>query len=77
MARLSAPKPGDRICDPTCGSAGLLIEAAIVVEEQNSRDFALFGQEVNGSTWALARMNMFLHGKDSARIEWGERGGPP
>ena len=34
------------------------------------RDFALFGMEVNGSTWALARMNMFLHGADAARIEW-------
>jgi type I restriction enzyme M protein len=72
LARLAAPKPGDRICDPTCGSGGLLIEAAAVVEQQGSRDFALFGQEVNGSTWALARMNMFLHGKDAARIEWGD-----
>ena len=27
---------------------------------------------MNGSTWALARMNMFLHGKDTARIEWGD-----
>lgn len=72
LAQLSRPKPGDRICDPACGSAGLLIEAAIQVEAAGSRDFALFGQEVNGSTWALARMNMFLHGKDSARIEWGD-----
>lgn len=72
LAQLAAPKPGDRICDPTCGSGGLLIEAAAVVEQQGSRDFALFGQEVNGSTWALARMNMFLHGKDAARIEWGD-----
>ncbi len=30
----------------------------------------MFGMEVNGSTWELARMNMFLHGMDSARIEW-------
>jgi type I restriction enzyme M protein len=65
-------QPGDRICDPTCGSGGLLIEAAALVESQGSRDFALYGQEVNGSTWALARMNMFLHGKDAARIEWGD-----
>lgn len=72
LAQLAAPKPGDRICDPTCGAGGLLIEAASLVEQQGSRDFALFGQEVNGSTWALARMNMFLHGKDSARIEWGD-----
>jgi type I restriction enzyme M protein len=72
LARLVAPEPGDRICDPTCGAGGLLIEAAAVIEEMGSRDFALFGQEVNGSTWALARMNMFLHGKDGARIEWGD-----
>ncbi len=67
LAKLVQPMPGDRICDPTNGSAGLLIEAA---KEVGSRDFALFGMEVNGSTWALARMNMFLHGMDSARIEW-------
>jgi type I restriction enzyme M protein len=72
LAQLAAPKPGDRICDPTCGAGGLLIEAATLVEKQGSRDFALYGQEVNGSTWALARMNMFLHGKDAARIEWGD-----
>jgi len=72
LALLADPKPGDRICDPTCGSGGLLIEAASLVEQNGSRDFALFGQEVNGSTWALARMNMFLHGKDAARIEWGD-----
>ncbi len=67
VAKLAAPKPGDRICDPACGSGGLLIEAA---REIGGRDFALFGMEVNGSTWALARMNMFLHGADAARIEW-------
>jgi len=67
VARLAAPEPGDRICDPACGSGGLLIEAA---REVGSRDHALFGMEVNGSTWALARMNMFLHGADAARIEW-------
>lgn len=67
VAELAGPKPGDRICDPACGSGGLLIEAA---REVNDRNFALFGMEVNGSTWALARMNMFLHGADSARIEW-------
>jgi type I restriction enzyme M protein len=70
LARLVRPKAGDRICDPACGSAGLLIEAAALIEKAGSNNFALFGQEVNGSTWALARMNMFLHGKDSSRIEW-------
>lgn len=67
VAKLSQPKSGDRICDPACGSGGLLIEAANEVGDWN---FALFGMEVNGSTWALARMNMFLHQADGARIEW-------
>jgi type I restriction enzyme M protein len=67
VAKLAGPEPGDRICDPACGSGGLLIEAA---REVGDRNFALFGMESNGSTWALARMNMFLHGADSARIEW-------
>jgi type I restriction enzyme M protein len=69
LARLLQPKKGDRICDPTCGSGSLLIRVA---DEIQDRDFALYGQEGNGSTWALCRMNMFLHGKDSARIEWGD-----
>ncbi|MFU8861379.1 MAG: type I restriction-modification system subunit M [Cyclonatronaceae bacterium] len=67
VAKLAGPKPGDRICDPACGSGGLLIQAAKVVGDRN---FALFGQESNGSTWALCRMNMFLHSFDSARVEW-------
>ena len=70
LSALAAPRPGDRICDPSCGSGSLLIEAAQKVEEQGSHDYALFGEEVNGATWALARMNMFIHSKDAARIEW-------
>ena len=67
VAKLAGPKPGNRICDPACGSGGLLIQAA---KEVSDRNFALFGQESNGSTWALCRMNMFLHSFDSARVEW-------
>jgi type I restriction enzyme M protein len=69
LARLVEPKEGDRICDPTCGSGSLLLKAA---KEVGSKNVSLFGQEVNGSTYALARMNMFLHEMDSARIEWGD-----
>lgn len=67
LARLAAPQPGNTICDPACGSGSLLIQAA---QEVGSGNFALYGQEVNGATWALARMNMFLHARDAARIEW-------
>src|SRR6056297_1619905 len=67
LAKLAAPQPGNTICDPACGSGSLLIQAS---QEVGSENFALYGQEVNGATWALARMNMFLHAKDAARIEW-------
>lgn len=67
LARLVAPQPGDRICDPACGSGSLLIRTAKKVDTD---DFSLYGQEMNGSTWALCKMNMFLHDVDSARIEW-------
>ena len=67
VAKLCKPKIGARICDPACGSGGLLIEAAKAVGDRN---YSIYGMEVNGSTWALCRMNMFLHGADSARIEW-------
>lgn len=69
VAKLTKSKPGSRICDPTCGSASLLIKAG---EEVGSDNFSLYGQEANGSTWALAVMNMFLHGFDNATIRWGD-----
>lgn len=69
LAKLVAPEPGNRICDPACGSGSLLIKVAREVKGSN---FSLYGQENNGSTWALARMNMFLHEMDNADIEWGD-----
>jgi type I restriction enzyme M protein len=72
VAKLAEPKAGARICDPCCGSGGLLLLAGEEVEKQGSKNYALYGQESTGSTYQLARMNMFLHGKDSARLEWGD-----
>lgn len=72
LAKLAMPKPGDRICDPACGSGGLLLLAGEEVQKQGSNNYALYGQEKTGATYNLARMNMFLHGQDSARIEWGD-----
>lgn len=69
LAKLVHPQPGNRICDPACGSGSLLIKVA---QEVGNNNFSLYGQENNGSTWALARMNMFLHEMDNADIEWGD-----
>jgi type I restriction enzyme M protein len=73
MALLVDPQEGDEICDPTCGSGSLLMKCGQLVRQHSgSRKYALYGQEAIGSTWALAKMNMFLHGEDNHRIEWGD-----
>ena len=73
LAKLVDPQPGDRIDDPACGSGSLLIRCANEIgaaDGQRSADYSLYGQESNGSTWALAKMNMFLHDVGGARIDW-------
>lgn len=69
LAMLTKGEEGAKIYDPTCGSGSLLIKAA---QQIGSKNVALYGQENNGSTWALAVMNMFLHGFDNASIRWGD-----
>ena len=58
------------VYDPTCGSGGMLIQSAQLVEENagNPRNLALYGQEFNGTTWAICKMNMLLHGLEGEHI---------
>jgi len=73
MANILQPKKGDRICDPTCGSGSLLLKCAKEVRVRlKSEDFSLYGQENIGETFALCRMNMYLHEVDNAEIKWGD-----
>ena len=74
LAKLVEPKEGDRIYDPTCGSGSLLIKAS---KEVGNNNFRLYGQESNGTTVSLAKMNMFLHDINDAVIEWGDTIGNP
>lgn len=53
------------VYDPTCGSGSLLIKAA---DEAGSNKLAVYGQENDVATWALARMNMILHGHPTAEL---------
>lgn len=69
VARLIAPEENDRIYDATCGSGGLLLKA---YKQVKSRKVALYGQEQNMQTWALCRMNMFLHNVDDATVWQGD-----
>jgi type I restriction enzyme M protein len=70
LVNIVEPKEGMSIYDPTVGSGGMLIQAKQYIDASggNSRNISLFGQEMNGGTWALCRMNMLLHGVASAKI---------
>jgi type I restriction enzyme M protein len=80
LAALVRPQAGDQIADPVCGDASLLIETARQIVSKNvnahpnpqtSEQFTLFGQEQDPANWALARMNLYIHGYDGARMELG------
>ena len=74
IVELLAPKEKMRICDPTVGSGGMLIECAHYIEREggNPRNLTLHGQEKNLSTWAICKMNMLLHGLPDTQIEKGD-----
>ncbi len=69
MGRLTAPKNDEMIYDPTCGSASLLLRAA---KQADIQKVAIYGQEINGSAYAMARMNLFIHNVHGADIRWGD-----
>jgi type I restriction enzyme M protein len=65
MARLLDPEEGEEIYDPACGSGGLLIKAQLRLREKMGgnvkRPLKIFGQEINHITYAIAKMNAFIH----------------
>lgn len=74
LVELLRPGEGMRVCDPTCGSGGMLIECAAHLRRggEGAARLGLFGQEKNLGAWAICRMNMVLHGLPGARIEKGD-----
>ncbi|MCK4784967.1 MAG: N-6 DNA methylase [Desulfobacteraceae bacterium] len=64
MAHMLRPTQGEEVYDYACGSAGLLIKCELVLMERDlkvSRPLKLYGQELTGSSYAIARMNMVIH----------------
>lgn len=57
----------DRVHDPACGSGGMFVHGRRFVEEHSGRlgDIAIYGQELNETTWRLAKMNMAIRGIDA------------
>lgn len=71
LVQLLEPTEGMTVYDPTSGSGGMLIQTRSYVEESggNGRNVSLYGQELSGTTWAISKMNMILHGYRSADIK--------
>lgn len=76
MVRVLAPRAGETIYDPACGTGGMLLEALHHVKEhggdENLMLGKLYGQEKNLTTSSIARMNLFLHGAEDFHIERGD-----
>jgi type I restriction enzyme M protein len=79
LVSLLKPHAGMRIYDPTVGSGGMLVQTRnyLASHGENPSNLSLYGQEMNLNTWAICKMNMFLHGVYSADIRKGDTLGDP
>lgn len=76
MARLMNPEPYTTIYDPACGSGGLLIKPRLLFEQthldKKSQAPQIYGQELTPTTYAMAKMNAFLHDFIGADVQIGD-----
>ena len=79
LVSLLKPTAGMKIYDPTVGSGGMLIQTRNYLAEhgENPQNLSLYGQEKNLNTWAICKMNMFLHRVFNADIRKGDTLGDP
>ncbi len=64
IVEILEPQPGERVYDPACGSGGMFVQAEKFIETHggNAFDISVYGQELNQTTWRLAKMNLAIHG---------------
>lgn len=72
LVKILAPKAGDTVYDPACGTGGMLIEAIHYMHNDKLTYGRIFGQEVNLATSAIARMNLYLHGAQDFQVTQGD-----
>jgi type I restriction enzyme M protein len=82
MVEMVAPKPGDVICDPACGTAGFLVAAGEYLREHHKEIFTndklrdhfnekLFnGFDFDSTMLRIGSMNMLLHGVENPNIRY-------
>lgn len=74
MAEILQPQPNESIYDPTCGSGGMLVKSLDYLRNHGKewQGVQVFGQEVNGLTSSIARMNLYLNGVEDFSIACGD-----
>lgn len=72
LVKILDPKPGETVYDPTCGTGGMLIESIHHIEDTKLSYGKIYGQEINLTTSAIARMNLYLHGAHDFEIRQGD-----
>ena len=74
LVRILDPQPTDAIYDPACGSAGMLIEAAneVIASGGSVAQMRFYGQEINQTSAAIGRMNLFIHDVEDAQVLRGD-----
>jgi type I restriction enzyme M protein len=79
LVALIKPHAGMKVYDPTVGSGGMLVTTRNYLTQhgENPSNLSLYGQEMNLNTWAICKMNMFLHGVFNADIRQGDTLGDP
>lgn len=82
MVQMTAPKPGDEICDPACGTAGFLVAASEYVRDTHAESLldskqrqhfhrSMFhGYDFDSTMLRIGSMNMLLHGIESPDIRY-------
>lgn len=74
LVKILDPRPGESIADPACGSGGMLVETITAIRKAggNPNTIRLHGQEINLTTSAIAKMNLYLHGLEDFHIARGD-----
>ena len=76
IVEILSPKPGESVCDPACGSGGMIITSYDHIKNKNGKSEAeklfLYGQEANHRTLALAKMNLYIHDIRNAQLLLGD-----
>ena len=82
MVRMTAPQPGDEICDPACGTGGFLVSASEYVrhthstalldatQRQHFHRSMFHGYDFDSTMLRIGSMNMLMHGLESPDIRY-------